>query len=194
MRDAIAIFDHWIHYEYHRPSPDVVKAELKRHRALCASAANSHSYGKVEPSANKSGDSRTENQNLLRRARTNERVGRGKLLEAVLSAQRNSSTQLDNKRSLLHSSNIVGWSLVSFTALFGGPGLHGYGTHTISYIGGCTGEDKDPGENKGESKKTQEQEQQTDNPGNPRSTACLPICHTFVWTSTSLAALIYHQE
>lgn len=166
MRDAIAIFDHWIHNEYHRPSPDVVKAELKRHRALCASAANAHSYSKTQLSANKYG-SRTEKKNVLRRARTNERVGRGKLLEAVLSAQRNSSTQLGNRQSLVHSSNVVGWSLVSFTALFGGPGLHGYGTHTISYVGEGTGQNKEEGGNKGEGKKTQEQEQeqQNDNPG-----------------------------
>jgi len=109
MRDAMAIFDRWLE-SYEEPSPAVkqeMALEFKEFQRLCQTDANRHSYG-VNPSKNE-----------LERARRDLVEGQALLLELIR------SWKLTGRQPALH------FPLTSFVALFGGPGLHGYGKHTI---------------------------------------------------------------
>uniref|UniRef100_A0A7S1BK40 Exonuclease domain-containing protein n=1 Tax=Corethron hystrix TaxID=216773 RepID=A0A7S1BK40_9STRA len=106
MREAMEVFDDWI-ASYQRPTAEERRRqeeEWRRHRALCDSAANAHSYGKF-PS-----------EKELIRARDNTKEARI-LLVLLLSHHRPSPVKIP---------------LSAFIALFGGPGLHGYGKHDLN--------------------------------------------------------------
>ena len=108
IRDAISVFDEWLE-NYEEPSSQkkqLHRQEWEEFRRLCQSDANKHSYGK-DPTKEE-----------LKRARDDLLNGQ-KLLIQLLSNQRQSS------------SRNVQFPLTSFVALFGGPGMHGYGSHKI---------------------------------------------------------------
>ena len=108
IRDAIAVFDEWLE-NYKEPTDEekrLYRQEWEEFRRLCQSDANKHSYGK-DPT-----------KEALRRARDDLLNGQ-KVLIQMLSNQRHSS------------SRNAPFPLTSFVALFGGPGLHGYGSHEI---------------------------------------------------------------
>jgi len=110
IRDAITVFDEWLE-NYKEPSDQdkqLYKLEWKEFRRLCQSDANKHCYGK-DPTKEE-----------LRRARDDLANGQ-KLLIQLLSSQRQSQS----------SSRSTPFPLPSFVALFGGPGMHGYGSHKI---------------------------------------------------------------
>ena len=114
MRDAMAIFDRWIE-SYEEPSPAEKKEmarEFEEFQRLCQTDANRHSYG-VNPSKDE-----------LERARRDVAKGQTLLLELILS-WRPTQPKTHKPQSALH------FPLTSFVAIFGGPGLHGYGTHSI---------------------------------------------------------------
>ena len=77
---------------------------------LCASDANKHSYG----------DNPTKDE--LQRAQHDLSNGQKLLIEMIQSRNKH---RHDKAQELL-------FPLTSFVALFGGPGLHGYGKHTIN--------------------------------------------------------------
>mmetsp|Transcript_15530 Transcript_15530/g.38281 ORF Transcript_15530/g.38281 Transcript_15530/m.38281 type:complete len:631 (-) Transcript_15530:2546-4438(-) len=111
MRDAIEVFDKWLKEEEGKPALSEEESKLRREewkqfQTLCQSAANEHSYGN-EPT-----------QSELKRARDDLKNGQDCLLRGL---------ELSQKKS----SNSFLFPLVAFTALFGAPGLHGYGRHTI---------------------------------------------------------------
>lgn len=103
IKEAIEVFDNWLS-TYKEPS-SAEKAqqreEWEEFRKLCSSDANQHSYGK-NPS----------NEEL---ARARKDLSDGKNILIILLSTRCS----------------VKFPLTSFVALFGGPGLHGYGKHFI---------------------------------------------------------------
>ena len=122
MRDAIEVFDDWLK-RYTPPSSKErreLEGEWRRHRLLCASAANGHGYGK-EPS-----------EGEVKRARGDLRTGRECLGRCLQKAQ---TRRCSKEKDIAEES--LGWlevpfPLVSFTALFGGPGMHGYGEHIFN--------------------------------------------------------------
>ncbi|KAL3941580.1 MAG: hypothetical protein SGBAC_004082 [Bacillariaceae sp.] len=112
MRDAVRVFDKWLKEQENKPSlseeeSKLRKEEWKHFQELCKSAANQHSYGN-EPT-----------QSQLKRARDDLKNGQDCLIRGLALSQKTaaSSTSLP---------------LVAFTALFGAPGCHGYGKHTIA--------------------------------------------------------------
>ena len=114
MVEAMAVFDDWLQC-YTEPSPHQLqeqKAEWDMFHKLCASDANKHSYG----------DNPTKDE--LRRAQHDLSNGQRLLIELIKS--RNKHHLHDKEESELP------FPLTSFVALFGGPGLHGYGKHTIN--------------------------------------------------------------
>lgn len=107
MGDATAVFDKWLS-NYKEPTEkekEEQREEWEIHRLLCNSDANQHSYGK-DPKA-------TE----LNRARNDILEGQRLLYEVLTKKNRPESSTT--------------FPLSSFVGLFGGPGLHGYGKHTI---------------------------------------------------------------
>jgi len=109
IRDAIIVFDEWLE-NYTEPTDQekqLYKQEWLEFRRLCATDSNKHSYGK---------DPTNEE---LKRARNDLANGR-KLLIQLLSNQRQTSSMC------------TPFPLTSFVALFGGPGIHGYGSHEIN--------------------------------------------------------------
>eukprot|EP00978_Attheya_sp_CCMP212_P044553 scaffold314216_cov47-Attheya_sp.AAC.1 len=113
MRGAIRIFDEWLK-EYQTPTEKERREqekEWKEHHKQCQSAANRHAYGK-QPSAEE-----------LKRARDDLNVGKECLQKCLQKYAMSSSSS---------SSLDEAFPIVAFTALFGGPGLHGYGRHTIN--------------------------------------------------------------
>jgi hypothetical protein len=110
MRDAMMVFDEWL-YTYKEPSEEERRDQRKEWEAfhkLCQSDANQHSYGK-DPSKGE-----------LNRARKDISEGQSLLFE-ILSRCR-------PKREFAP----ILFPLTCFVAIFGGPGLHGYGKHTIN--------------------------------------------------------------
>ena len=108
IRDAIMVFDEWLE-NYNEPSSQekqLQRQEWEEFRRLCQSDANKHSYGK-DPTKEE-----------LKRARDDLLNGQ-KLLIQLFSNHRQSS------------SRNVSFPLTSFVSLFGGPGMHGYGSHEI---------------------------------------------------------------
>lgn len=104
MREAMEVFDAWLR-DYIEPDAATVQQELQAHRRLCSMRANQNAY---QP-----GSSDEERQHI-QAARKDEQRGRKLLLEAV---QKERVT--------------VPLDLTAFTAVFGGPGLHGYGEHRL---------------------------------------------------------------
>lgn len=107
----MAVFDEWL-ANYAEPGAEERKEkerEWQTFKELCESHANKHSYGK-SPSAQE-----------LKRAR-NDLVEGQRLLTELLSRRRSNGQQ---------SFSSINFPITSFTAVFGGPGLHGYGRHTI---------------------------------------------------------------
>lgn len=112
MREAITVFDDWLQC-YTEPSPQQLqeqKAEWDMFHKLCASDANKHSYG----------DNPTKDE--LQRAQHDLSNGQKLLIEMIQSRNKHPH---DKAQELL-------FPLTSFVALFGGPGLHGYGKHTMN--------------------------------------------------------------
>lgn len=113
MRDAMAVFDEWLN-SYKEPNEREKKEQQKEweifHR-LCQSDANIHSYGK-HPSKDE-----------LDRSRKDMSEGQHLLYELLSGGHR------PNK--------CISFPLTSFVAIFGGPGIHGYGQHTI-HLGSST--------------------------------------------------------
>ena len=107
MRDAMSVFDEWLN-NYKEPTEQEKKEHQKEwevfHR-LCQTDANVHSYGK-HPSKDE-----------LDRARKDISEGQRLLSELLSGGHR------PNK--------YISFSISSFVAIFGGPGIHGYGEHTI---------------------------------------------------------------
>ena len=114
MRDAVEVFDEWLKEEEQKPplSPqERTERELEwnEYRKLCKSAANSHSYGS------------SPTKQDLKRARDDLKCGKACLLTALGRAR-------DRRKEISAETK---FPLAAFTALFGGPGLHGYGRHKI---------------------------------------------------------------
>lgn len=113
MRDAMEVFDSWLKEEATRQlSPQEKKlqeCEWENHRKLCKSVANIHAYGK-DPTSEE-----------LKRSRNDIKFGKDRLLEGLRLAQSKRDTKMAEFE----------FPLTAFTALFGGPGLHGYGSHVI---------------------------------------------------------------
>lgn len=110
MKEAINVLDEWLRC-YKEPTEDErrkQKAEWEIFHKLSSSDANKHSYG-CNPSKAE-----------LKRARKDLIEGQHLFIELIRS--RKNST--DRKPSF-H------FPLTSFVALFGGPGMHGYGEHSI---------------------------------------------------------------
>lgn len=117
MRDAIEVFDGWLG-RYNPPSSEERRAQeedWRKHRRLCDSSANGHAYGK-KPSGGQ-----------LKRAREDVKDGRDCLRRCLELAHRVSRKEVERPSSCVE----VRFPLVAFTALFGGPGMHGYGEHVI---------------------------------------------------------------
>lgn len=115
IRDAILVFDEWLE-NYREPSAQekqLHRQEWEEFRRLCLSDANKHSYGK-DPTKEE-----------LKRARDDLLNGQ-KLLMQLSSNYRQSS------------SKHIPFPLTSFVALFGGPGMHGYGSHEIDKTQGIS--------------------------------------------------------
>jgi inhibitor of KinA sporulation pathway (predicted exonuclease)/DNA-directed RNA polymerase subunit RPC12/RpoP len=117
MRDAIIVFDKWLKEEegtapLSKQERIQLELEWKEYRKLCDSAANSHSY------------SNSPSKEDLKRAREDLRSGRDCLLQGL---------SLSQHKFKERSSSFV-FPLTAFTALFGGPGLHGYGKHQLNAI------------------------------------------------------------
>lgn len=106
MLDAINVFDEWLenYQEASSEEKQMYKQEWETFRRLCQSTANKHSYGK-EPTREE-----------LKRARDDLLDGQRLLLE-LLTCRKKMSSKL--------------FPLTSFVAIFGGPGIHGYGSHSI---------------------------------------------------------------
>lgn len=106
MLDAINVFDEWLenYQEVTSEEKQMYKQEWETFRRLCQSTANKHSYGK-EPTKEE-----------LKRARDDLLDGQRLLLE-LLTCRKKMSSKL--------------FPLTSFVAIFGGPGIHGYGSHSI---------------------------------------------------------------
>jgi len=112
IRDAIVVFDEWLS-NYEEPSEEEKKEqreEWKVFRKLCQSDANQNSCGK-NPSKGE-----------LDRARSDILDGQRLLFELLRTCRPNRGS----------TSTPITFPLTSFVALFGGPGLHGYGKHTIN--------------------------------------------------------------
>jgi len=110
MREAISVYDDWLR-DYVPPDPVTVREELQAHRARCSSAANKHSYP--------AGSEPHERQRIQLAqqdiTRGQQQLANG-IRAAVATSELCASVQCD---------------LASITAVFGGPGMHGYGTHTV---------------------------------------------------------------
>jgi inhibitor of KinA sporulation pathway (predicted exonuclease) len=119
MRDAMIVFDKWLKEEESKPpisTQERIERELewKEYRKLCMSTANIHSYN-ASPS-----------KEDLTRAADDLKCGKDCLLEVLALSQRKATVKTNS--SFLTTSGIQ-FPLPAFTALFGGPGLHGYGKH-----------------------------------------------------------------
>ena len=115
MRDAILVFDEWLG-NYTDPSAEQRKDQQKEwedFRRLCNSVANRHAYGKVPT------------QDELKRARQDLQEGQKILVDLLSVGLRSSCKGKQNENGLL-------FPITKFTALFGGPGVHGYGQHNIA--------------------------------------------------------------
>ncbi|KAL7547903.1 hypothetical protein ACHAWF_016793 [Thalassiosira exigua] len=115
MRDAIRVFDEWLE-RYEEPTDEErreMEEEWRAHKRLCESAANAHAYGP--------NPSREE----LRRSRDDGADGRRRLFELLAGSRPDGG---DGRR---RSPKRVPFPLASFVAVFGGPGLHGYGRHRL---------------------------------------------------------------
>ena len=105
MLDAIKVFDEWLeNYQEVSEEKQMYKQEWETFRRLCQSTANKHSYGK-EPTKEE-----------LKRAR-DDLVDGQRLLIELLTCRKKMSSKL--------------FPLTSFVAIFGGPGIHGYGSPSI---------------------------------------------------------------
>ena len=110
MRDAIAVFDEWLSTDK-EPTGEEKREQQKEWEAfhkLCQTDANQHSYGKEHTKED------------LDRARKDVAEGQSLLYELLSSFRPNKPP-----------TNIK-FPLTSFVAVFGGPGLHGYGKHSIN--------------------------------------------------------------
>lgn len=115
MREAMKIFDEWLKEAEEKKPPSSqerieLEIEWKEYWKLCNFTANVHSY-----------DIHSTSKNDSKKAKDNLRQGRECLSQALALAQRKSKIK-----------NEIQFALTAFTALFGSPGIHGYGTHTIS--------------------------------------------------------------
>jgi hypothetical protein len=109
IRDAITVFDEWLE-NYTEPTDQekqLYKQEWAEFRRLCATDSNKHSYGK-DPTKEE-----------LKRSR-----------DDLVNGQKSLIQLLSNQRQA--SSMNTPFPLTSFVALFGGPGMHGYGSHEIN--------------------------------------------------------------
>ena len=108
MKEAMKVFDDWLNA--YKPPCEQERKEREKEwhefRRLCQTASNAHSYGK-EPTKEE-----------LDRARKDVQCARHLLADGIKEAQRSKPLPIDFPNT-------------SFTGLFGGPGLHGYGSHTI---------------------------------------------------------------
>ena len=107
MLDAIKVFDEWLenYQEVTSEEKQMYKQEWETFRRLCQSTANKDSYGK-EPTKME-----------LKRARDDLLDGQRLLIELLTCRKKKMSSKL--------------FPLTSFVAIFGGPGIHGYGSHSI---------------------------------------------------------------
>lgn len=105
IRDAIVVFDEWLK-NYKEPSErdkQLYQLEWQEFRTLCQTNANKHSYGK------------NPTNEELKRAREDFVEGQKIFMK------------------MLQSSSVkISFPLTSFVAVFGGPGIHGYGRHEIT--------------------------------------------------------------
>ena len=116
MREAIAVFDEWL-INFTDPTAEERKAQRKEweeFNRLCNSVANQHAYGK-EPTPEE-----------LKRARQDLAEGQKLLADLLSAGLRSTSLQSDLNK------NGSRFPITKFTALFGGPGIHGYGEHTVT--------------------------------------------------------------
>mmetsp|Transcript_30497 Transcript_30497/g.89167 ORF Transcript_30497/g.89167 Transcript_30497/m.89167 type:complete len:628 (-) Transcript_30497:1188-3071(-) len=116
MREAILVFDEWLG-NYSDPTTEerkVQEKEWEEFRSLCNSVANHHAYGKIPT------------QDELKRARQDLQEGQ-KILVDLLSVGLRSSCNGEQ-----NDENGLRFPITKFTALFGGPGMHGYGKHTFA--------------------------------------------------------------
>ena len=133
-RDAIRVFDAWLDERERtlRERTPAAALEEKRaaeeewraFRALCASSANQHSYGKVP------------GKDELRRVREDRKVGRELLMKLLVSpGGRASKRRHGEAAGAEHRSDArmrIPFPITAWTALFGAPGQHGYGRHDIA--------------------------------------------------------------
>lgn len=110
MREAIGLFDQWL-ADYNPPDPAVVRKELQEYRARRSSAVNQHSY---QPGCDK------HEERQIRLAQQDIARGQRQLVAGIKAAV--------GTPKLCAS---VECDLPAITAVFGGPGIHGYGMHTV---------------------------------------------------------------
>lgn len=117
MREAIEVFEEWVALYKKRKAETPAqprkskqtKSEKTPHHELKASDANSHAYDRfVDP------------QEFLRQAREDKKTANAQLRVLAKAANANYGE--------MHEAAM---SVVCFTSTFGGPGSHGYGSHTI---------------------------------------------------------------
>ena len=119
MRDAIAIFEDWIRkYKEEKESQKKAKKnsstrsqgkQQDQHKELVASSANAFSYANSK-----------DFDSFLSLSRETLKEGKAALRRAVEEASRQSSF-----------AGAAACTIQQFTAMFGGPGIHGYGKHVI---------------------------------------------------------------
>ena len=109
MREAIQVFEAWLR-EYVEPDAATVQRELQAYRKLWGTVANQSAYQQ---------GSADEERHHIEEARKEEARGRKLLLQAVLIAHKQGGK------------GTVPLDLGAFTAVFGGPWVHGYGEHKL---------------------------------------------------------------
>jgi len=135
MKEAMCVFDEWL-TQYQPPAVEERKeqeGEWKEFKRLCESKANQHSYGKGY------------SQEDIRMARNDTKAGIDILLKLLSSSSSNRS-KITTKRPQQEDPIInIKFPITAWTALFGAPGLHGYGRHNLEsniskiYIDGSSG-------------------------------------------------------
>lgn len=111
MQQAIQVFDKWLK-TYQAPTESerqAQQAEWKQFQSLCQTKADQHFCGKITTKAE------------LDRARNDSQAGRKLVMEGLSIALRPSKDPMPR----------IAFPVTAFTAVFGGPGLHGYGRHEM---------------------------------------------------------------
>eukprot|EP00977_Amphora_coffeiformis_P000031 scaffold5_cov169-Amphora_coffeaeformis.AAC.31 len=128
MQQAVEVFDNFL-TKYVPPTlaeKQILQAEWDNFRRLCRTSANQHQYSK-NPTPEE-----------LKRARQDIWEGQGCILEGLRVLKRQKMDDgVDGAVTVLSAQNIK-CSQAAFTAVFGGPGVHGYGCHEISSSDGSS--------------------------------------------------------